>query len=59
MTVSGRNKTIANGSSRPEAVIQVSCRERPLPDRKAVVRVPRSVRKLIDHEVLTSRANDA
>jgi len=27
--------TATKGRSRPEAVIQVSCRERPLPDRKA------------------------
>ncbi len=27
--------TVTKGWSRPEAVIQVSCRERPLPDRKA------------------------
>ena len=35
MTVSGRKQTIANDQNRPEAVIQVGCRERPLPDRKA------------------------
>ena len=35
MTISGRNETIANGSSRPTTAIQVLCRERPLPDRKA------------------------
>jgi hypothetical protein len=32
---SGVLKTIANGSSRPKSVIQGSCRERPLSDRKA------------------------
>jgi len=34
MTVSGRNETIANGSSRPESAIQARSRECPFPDRK-------------------------
>ncbi len=35
------------GRNRPKPAIQGRCRERPLSDRKAVVRLPRSVRQLI------------
>jgi hypothetical protein len=39
MTVSGRNETIANGWSRPEAVIHAGQRERPFADRKAALAI--------------------
>ncbi len=47
MTVDGRKPTFANDRNRPKTAIQVRRRERPLSDRKTVVRLPRSVRQLI------------
>ena len=55
MTVSGRKQTIANGSNRPESVIQDSCRECPVPDRKPAVHRRRG--EFADHALQLSQQN--